>query len=217
MVRHYGRIALAICRHLPHQCSCMLQIRFTPHVPVGAGVGVAGDRHFAAAHRMGERAGAEIGVAAVIAGDHVQAQLQGFRHAAPEALGAMQGEEHITAAIERQQFIALEAGHHQVDARIFRGAELQPMPLGIEAAGREGFDQQRHVWCAGGRWEGQLKGLQRRHGVFADGGGIEIKAIAEEQHIGGQAITLPGSPPGDGVAEALGVRHFRCHRHQLQR
>jgi hypothetical protein len=31
----------------------------------------------------------------------------------------VQGEEHITAAVEGEELIALEAGHNEVDARIF--------------------------------------------------------------------------------------------------
>ena len=41
---------------------------------------------------MGKRTGAEVGVAAVIRSDHIQPQLQGFRHATAEALGAAEGE-----------------------------------------------------------------------------------------------------------------------------
>ena len=41
---------------------------------------------------MGKRTGAEVGVAAVIRSDHIQPQLQGFRHATAEAFGAAEGE-----------------------------------------------------------------------------------------------------------------------------
>jgi len=43
------------------------------------------DGHHLATHGMGQRACAEIGVAAVGGGDHIHSQLQGFCHAAAEA------------------------------------------------------------------------------------------------------------------------------------
>jgi hypothetical protein len=77
---------------------------------------------------MDQGAGVEIGVAAVGGGDHIHAQLQGFRHAAAESFRSVQGEEHITAAVEGEELIALEAGHNEVDARIFCCAErLRPL------------------------------------------------------------------------------------------
>jgi hypothetical protein len=56
---------------------------------------------------MGKRTGAKVGVAAVIRSDHIQPQLQGFRHAAAESFRSVQGEEHITAAVEGEELIAL--------------------------------------------------------------------------------------------------------------
>jgi len=122
----------------------MLQIRFAPPVPIGAGIGTAGNRHLLATHGMGEGAGAEVGVAAVIRGDHIHAQLQGFCHPPAKAFGAVQGEEPITAAVEGKQLVALEAGGYQMDAGILGGPQLQPMPFGALALGREGFDHQGH-------------------------------------------------------------------------
>ena len=57
----------------------------------------------------------------------------------------MQGEEHITAAVEGEELIALEVGHHEVDARIFCAAQLQPVLFGALSLGREGFDHQGHL------------------------------------------------------------------------
>lgn len=44
------------------------------------------------AQGVGQGAGAEIGVAAVGRGDHIHAQLQGFRHAPPEAFRTVRGD-----------------------------------------------------------------------------------------------------------------------------
>ncbi len=57
----------------------------------------------------------------------------------------MQGEEHIAAAVERQQLIARQAFGHLHSPGILRGAGLQPVPFGAEALGLKGFDQQGHV------------------------------------------------------------------------
>jgi hypothetical protein len=56
--------------HLLHQLGSMLQIWFAPHMAIRA----------------------EIGVAALGHGDHIHAEFQGFRNAAPEAFRPVQGD-----------------------------------------------------------------------------------------------------------------------------
>ena len=61
----------------------------------------------AVAHGMGEGAAAEVCVATEIGGDHIHTELERFCHAAPEAFRAVQGEEHVAAAVEGEELIAL--------------------------------------------------------------------------------------------------------------
>ena len=187
----------------------MLQIRFGPAVTIGAGIGAAGDGGWAPVHWMGERTGTEISVATEIGGDHIHPELQGFCHAAPEA-------------IEGQEVMERQALSDQYKPLILGGAGLQPVPFGAAALGREAFDQQGHVLGERvdvalppnrgrqvGQGEAQLEGLKGRNRIFADGGGVEIEAIAKQQRLAGQAVASAGGRMGlsaVGPAKAAAVK-----------
>ena len=123
----------------------MLQVGFGPLVAISAGVCPAGNGHLAVAHRVGEGSGAEIGVAAKIGGDHIQAELESLCHAASVAFGAMQGEKYVATSVKGKKFAALEALSNEMNAWILCGPKPNPFPLGAKRAGRESFDQQGNM------------------------------------------------------------------------
>ena len=101
---------------------------------------------------MGKRSGTEISVAPKISGNHIQTKLKSFSHTAPETFGAVQGKEHVTAALERQQLITRQALGNQHNSEVFRSTSLQPRPFGTETPGRKCFDQQGNLlrkWMTG--------------------------------------------------------------------